>query len=418
MLVFTSQNEGKYQRVEARPTLQVAAVYDDEQFQLRYRFETDSPSWYHQVLRYEDGRWVRYGTSGPEGDPHGLYEDRISMMLDDGAVDGFGLYGGFMTAHQGMRTTYNEASPETVRQNAYLGQELGRSDVRKYIPQSRTTANPADVSWHHVRPVAELEQLRDEGVFIDLWQWRAHRSNPLGYADNGYILEYRHSSEGQGMYTSNWDEETEQPLWMFDAEQTGFHALDWERLIEQGYGQDDFYYLAEGHAVPFDPNHDWQEGDVIPQRLLRTPSGSRGAIEADGRWHDGAWEVRLTRSLEAPNPQDSKTLTDGQIYNVAFAVHQATGQRWHHISLPQKLSLGAEAEADIVARRVDGPLDEAEADWAEIPLVEPGLITWQWLNSQHPGSNLLQRTDMSVRQMHTIEFLEQRLRRVDRRLEQ
>ena len=410
---------GCTRQVEIEPlhTLQVSAVYNDEQIQLRFRYPTEQPSWYHQVLRYEDGRWVRYGNGDPDANPYQLYEDRISMMLDDGSVEGFDRFGGFMTVHQGLRTLPSAASREEVSTHPWLGEVLGRTDVRKFLPQSRDVAHASESSWDKPRDEAQLQALREQGVFIDLWQWRAHRSHPIGYADNGYILDYRHSAEGQGMFVTNWDTEREQPRWMFNAEQTGFHALEWGRLIARGYSQDDPYFLAEGHAIPFDPEHAWQEGDVIPQRLLREPTGSRAAIRADGRWADGYWDVRLTRSLKAPNPLDSKTLRDGGLYQVAFAVHEASGARWHHVSLP--LSLGLEVPAEIRAQRVDGPLDEARADWHTVALIRPSQhINWQWLHSDHGGARRLGREpDTRVNDVHDPEGLERRMRLLDGRMQ-
>lgn len=56
----------------------------------------------------------------------------------------------------------------------------------------------------------------------------------------------------------------------------GHHALRWEDVTAERVDFDGLYYLAESFAVPFDPDRDWQEGDVIPRRLLREGEGSRG----------------------------------------------------------------------------------------------------------------------------------------------
>ena len=350
--------------------MRVAAVFNDEEIQLRFEYPTDTPSWYHQYLVYTDGEWVRMGSGSDGRDEHGFYEDRISVLWDDGSVRNFEQLGGYATVHPGMRSTRSEVDSEDVRNHPYLGEEqLGRSDVRKFILESRDPDAGALEAWHSVRSQEELQELRENGVFLDLWQWRAHRSNPIGYADNGYVLDYRHSSSGRGMYTDNLDD-SGNPLWMYNAEQTGFPALRLERLKEQAYTQDDEYFLSESNAQPFDPDHDWQEGDALPHRLLREPEGSRAAIRAEGRHRDGAWQVRLTRSLESPNPLDSKSFEEGQVLHVAFAVHTGSGARHHLVSLP--LSFGFNTEAEITAKKVEGSLDAAEVKWAEVDLFDPG----------------------------------------------
>lgn len=360
--------------------LRVAAVYNDREIQIRYEFPTDEPNWYHQYLVYEGGDWVRYGDASEGPDEDGLYEDRISMMLDDGSVDGFASHGGMVTAHAGMRSRQGAVPREDVEAHPYLGRELGRSDVRKFIMESREGAVDSE-AWKRVRPVEELERLREAGVFLDLWQWRAHRSHPVGYADNGYVLEYRHSSEGRSMFTNNVDADTGLPLKMYDEGKSGLRALRIERLREKFYRQDDPYFLSEETAVSFDPDLEWEEGDALPHRLLREPAGSRGAIRASGRYEDGAWRIRLTRSLEAENPLDSKSLRPGATYHVAFAVHSgATGARWHRVSAPQ--TLGLETDADITARYVEGDLDSAEASFSEVLVFFPGEMKW----GESPGA--------------------------------
>ena len=362
-------------RTELTRQMQVAVVYNDEQIQFRYEVPTEAPSWYHQYLVYEDGEWVRYGDApvGPHG--QGLYEDRVATMIDDGAIEGFETYGGHLTMHPGIRGRSDAVDPEQVEQHPWLGQQLGRSDVRKFIPDSREGEPEAEDFWSQVRDGESITALREAGTFIDSIQWRAHRSNPIGYGDNGYVLEYRHSSEGRGMYTDNWDEETEQPLMMFDEQAAGLRALRLETLLRRGYGQDDPYYLYEGDAVAFDPDHDWQEGDAIPQRLLRQPEGSRGSIRGSGHWSDGAWHVRMTRPLEPIDATDSKRFEHGEQYHIALATHlRASGGRWHYASMPLTLGLGTEAM--IEAKRTDGDLDEAEVPWTQVPLYYPGQVTY------------------------------------------
>lgn len=172
------------------------------------------------------------------------------------------------------------------------------------------------------------------------------------------------------MYTTNQDADSGLPLKMYDPQRTGRAALRIEKLRRGEYGQDDPYFLREDDAIPFDPDGDWEEGDALPHRLLREPSGSRGAIRADGEYRDGAWRVRLTRSLEAPDPRDSKSFVPGETRQVAFAVHAASGTRFHRVSNPLTLGLGV--EADLVAQKVEGDLDAAETEWTEIPVFYPG----------------------------------------------
>lgn len=45
-------------------------------------------------------------------------------------------------------------------------------------------------------------------------------------------------------------------------------------------------------------------GAVVPERILREPSGSRADIRQAGTWSDGKWTVEMKRALETGNDDD------------------------------------------------------------------------------------------------------------------
>ena len=228
---------GEQGGTQETPVLEVAGFFDNEEMTLFLRHPTTNPSWYHQVLVFEGGEWVRRGSGADGPDRDGFYEDRISILWDDGLVENFATLGGYVAVHEGMRATRSAAAAEDVRRHPHLGGELGESDVRKFIAESREE-RPDTPLWAAVRSQVELDELRAQGHFLDLWQWRAHRGNPVGFADTGYVLDYRHSSEGRSAYSTNFDSDAGLPLMMFDPEQTGKRALRLEKLLAREYGQE------------------------------------------------------------------------------------------------------------------------------------------------------------------------------------
>jgi hypothetical protein len=55
------------------------------------------------------------------------------------------------------------------------------------------------------------------------------------------------------------------------------------------------------------------------------------------------WTVVWTRPLKLTNPDD-KALTEGKVYNFAFAVHDDNiTTRGHHVSFPVTVGFGAKA---------------------------------------------------------------------------
>ena len=69
--------------------LQVKAAYNGRDMFFRYRWPARQPSIYHDMLKFEGGKWVRYGDSEVGRQAQGIYEDRITMFLDDGGVPEF-----------------------------------------------------------------------------------------------------------------------------------------------------------------------------------------------------------------------------------------------------------------------------------------------------------------------------------------
>ncbi|MBU1237644.1 MAG: hypothetical protein KJ634_03400 [Gammaproteobacteria bacterium] len=326
----------------------VQAAYDDKNLYLRYQWKTHDPNHPgadYPGYRFDGKEWKAYGHMRLHKDTLAgkfppIYENRMSLMLDDGKVSGFAQQGCWLTCHDGERDMANEASKDEVAANPLM-MAIKKKDVRKYIPASRT--DPSD--WRSGKSMEEIATLKAAGEFLDLMQWRAHRSNKAGGADDGYVLEYRNFDGGKNHFSSNLDGKTKQPKFMFDAAKFGgksFTAAD--------YGKKEIILVKGVNAVPFDPNAGWKEGDILSQYVLSAAdaSGSAADNKAIGTWKDGMWTVVFIRPLGLANPDD-KPLKAGGVYNVGFALHDdnMTG-RGHHVSYVKTLGIGAKADIQAV----------------------------------------------------------------------
>lgn len=367
--------------------LQVKAAYNGRDIYFRYRWPAAKPHIYHDMLRYADGKWVRYGASVAGPQPEGIYEDRVTMLVDDGSVPDFGRYGGYITVGDRMRFFTNEATKKEVEAHPYLGVKKKQGEVGKHLPATRKNIN----DWSSVVPEEELARLRAAGYFLDLWHWRAHRSNPVDMSDDQFVAEARYGDSGKGPFFTNWDAKTKQPKLMFDPQKTGRTALAWNDLLAGKLGFDDLYYLREDQAKAFDPNVKWKQGDTIPRRVLRKGEGSRADISVVGkaRWRDGFWDVTLQRAMDTGHPLEDKKMVDKGYYTVAFAVHRgASGSRWHYVSLP--VSLGLDRQAELKAVRIDSGAPGWEQPWTDVTLFYPGQVSWPLLNSnRHAGARFI-----------------------------
>jgi hypothetical protein len=318
--------------------LGVQVAYDDQNAYFRFQWKTrgGGPGESYPAYRFDGKEWKPYGAprlSAPayKGEQPAVYEDRLSMMIDDGAVPNYASQGCWITCHNGSRDAPGQPKAAEVADNPFY-QAIKRADVRKYLPATRSDAN---ASWDKGVGVDAVNKLKAEGKFLDLIQWRAHRSNPVGMADDGYVLEWRNFDAGSNMFASNMDPKTKQPRFMFAPGKTG-------KIL-----------LRDENAVAFDPNAGWKEGDTLPQYVVSDKLAAGSAADnkyAKGAWSDGMWTVVWARPLNLKNPDD-KTLAEGKAYSFGFAVHDDNiTTRGHHVSFP--VSVGFGAKADIQATKL------------------------------------------------------------------
>jgi len=323
-------------------SVQIAYDGEDAYFRARWKTRNKFPGEAHPFLRFDGKEWKQYGYPKldkvvQEGKQPGIYEDRFSIMIDDGAVPEFAKQGCWLTCHDGARDMPNIPSKAEVQANPLFA-AIKKNDVRKYLPMTRTDEM---ASWDKGKSMDEIAKLKADGAILDLMQWRGHRSNPVGMADDFYVLEYRNGDEGKNPFSSNADKATHQPKYMYDAAKTGKKALR-EADIRKGATA----LVREVNAVPFDPNAGWKKGDLIPEYVVSREDAKGSAADnkqAKGVWKDGMWTVVWARPLNLANADD-KALKEGKAYNFAFAVHDDNiTTRGHHISFPVTVGFGAKA---------------------------------------------------------------------------
>ena len=92
------------------------AAHDAEYVYFRFQWKTNlnREGRMHDYVRFDGKQWKWYGHDRNDkavrsGEQPALYEDRFSIMLDDGKVPGFAQQGCWLTCHDGMRDTRNQA---------------------------------------------------------------------------------------------------------------------------------------------------------------------------------------------------------------------------------------------------------------------------------------------------------------------
>ncbi len=390
--------------------LDLRAAFDDQFLYLQASWTSDRPrpGITHQHFHFDGDEWE--GLSAPKDadnpTPDDLdegnifdYEDRFAVMLapKDQGIYAFGDdegpsfddIGCAVGCHASMRNMPEKPDAQQVADHGYLGDAgLGNDDVRHYLLDSRhdDARLDADGAWAAIDTDYDAEQSRQDGRFLDLWQYRAARSAAMYGASNDYVMEYRHSGATGDNYWFNqspsdqaddahelhfddqnhqWLNANDEPVdvsdyaWMYDAHITGFHALHTDAIDEQSRDIKASWaartpLIAEGpdrNAVPLDQEV-LDDGDLITRRVLRHASGTRARVHAFSHWQPltQRYTVTLRRPLTPDDgDHDLQPLLNGHPVTAGFAVFDDhASNRYHHITFPQ--SIGPDNDADIRAR--------------------------------------------------------------------
>ena len=334
--------------------LTVQAAYDSQNLYLRVSWPAKEAGAFHEYVVYRDGKWQTYATNKNNaavaaGKLKASYEDRFTVMLGDGkSVPSFASKGCWVTCHNDMRYMPNEAKKDAVQSHHILGKTgMKKSDIRKYLPESRTAMGPTG-GWDRIRPKAENDALRAKGVFLELWQWRGFRSAPVGFADDGYLLEYRTFDAGKNPFFNNWDGAKSQPIFMFDPGRNGGRA----GLTQAEFRNAKAPILTPQNRVPYDPKYKWKNGDLMTKQGLQKPEGSAADNAVASNFANGSWNLVWTRKLGTGH-KDDIVLKPGAVYPIGLAVHDDNvTARFHHVSFPLKLTLGGKEPGAINAVQV------------------------------------------------------------------
>lgn len=190
----------------------------------------------------------------------------------------------------------------------------------------------------------------DESI-VDLWHWKAVRTNHMRLMDDNYIGNPDIVRDGNRRYTAGY---------RTDARESGAYKMNWrwysaaevepKRLPVNEewlapYQPDGDLNRAEIPWVlpwfdgePYAPNKDkYPAGTVLPSILYTSNQfeGDRAHVRAFASWHAGKWSLELFRKLDTGSENDV-TIRDGLCIWVA-AFDQAQIAHTRHVR-PIKLS--------------------------------------------------------------------------------
>jgi hypothetical protein len=162
---------------------------------------------------------------------------------------------------------------------------------------------------------------------VDIWHWKAQRSNPVGYMDDQWlgsdaiksmyegreVVRYRGNDKAtSGAGKNNWDKEAKRPKY------------GWKNGSKPGP------VLLEKDAVEIKDYGRFKAGDRLPLETLARPGGSRGEIDAKGVWANGRWTLEVKRARVTEDKENDVQFTDeARPYLFGISVHEDATEDEH-----------------------------------------------------------------------------------------
>lgn len=155
-----------------------------------------------------------------------------------------------------------------------------------------------------------------DGQTIDLWHWKATRTDPAGYADDQVagLVSYEDPDEvtgrsgdsrDSGSYSDNKNEAGDGP------------GFTYPEGVTDGP-------LLSSDAVAIDDSMTFEAGATVPYYILERPVGSRGDISSssfyvvDNATGNGMWYVVMSRAFDTGNEDDNVfTLGADHVFGVS-----------------------------------------------------------------------------------------------------
>lgn len=164
--------------------------------------------------------------------------------------------------------------------------DLGKDREDTFIFKWNMEAEPVDLSIY-----------ADNNYTADIWYWKAHRTDPVGYADDKSHVFNSIASKNATRLTSR----TGRTRYLLRLEDSGRSA--YKSQIQTVYGV-----------------------DSMPRFKNREPTASRADVKARGVWKEGWWTIELARAL-VTGYEDDIQFTDAKSFEFGVSRYEIAGRK-------------------------------------------------------------------------------------------
>jgi len=300
----------------------VQAVHDDTMAYFLFSWEDQTRSMKHLPLQKTAEGWRILQTEAGIADEDSFYEDKFAVMLsrDDHIAGAGSIHLGSKpfkdsTVPFGGRgyhaTTNNEIVDIWHWKAVRTGLSIGQADDNYFGPKLPSRSE--------IKRYTSGYQKDPDCEHLLRWEGNDYHLRP---DCGGYIMNWKEYSDGiiQPRRLPK-DPRTLQILgdYNLDPQQSdqGQWWLPWESTIR---------YSIEKDNYPV--------GTVIPSVISLGPfKKDRGDVKAGAQWHNGTWNLELSRSLEVTSKYDLPIADDTYLWVSVFD-HAQTRHTWHLKPIP------------------------------------------------------------------------------------
>ena len=273
----------------------VQAAHDDSNLYLRFEWEDTD----HVPVPFVDG-----GKMDPENPM------KLAVMLSSDEVEYADRSGCWQTCHHDARSM-----PHTPEADAAAGSDAAKrldlaNGITKYLKESRSKIEVKGRrgkkrgGWDKLKSVEEIQAELTAGRFMDLFRYKSGK----GETEDGYILEQRYMSGGEGFEVDarqeggNWVVVMKRSL---KSDKPGDISLEAGKLYNFGFAIHDDYTDARFHHVSlgYKLGLDNEEAEVNAVKKeaaatsVATPTATAGAAAASGSDIQVDWGKASSRDI-------------------------------------------------------------------------------------------------------------------------
>jgi hypothetical protein len=253
--------------------LKTKSVYTKDEILFRFEWPDKDKSMEKNAWKFSSGKWNKIKAN----------EDRLGLVFEINRIDKFATKGCAVLCH-------NESKNEK--------------------------------EWYYA--------VSSQKEKADMWHWKSVRSNPVGYAEDGYVAfnatkepeKGRKRDAGSGTKAkNNRTKDKSGPAYMQDPSKSA--SIPGTLLVAQ--------------AIEIKGATGFKDGDQIPGYMLQPGwKDSFADVKAKGAWQNGKWTVMMSRKLNTGYDDDIQFNTRKK-YPFSLAVFDNSGEHDSYNAEPLKL---------------------------------------------------------------------------------